>query len=527
MYPDITFEMQFDGTNWTNVTADLVGSISGKYGILANGPTDRVGDVGKISFTLNNSQINSARLIGYYSPGHTNCRAGFDYGLAVRLTVTFEGNTKQMIGSVTDIRPIPGLYRERQTLVECSDWFYMAENHELDAPDFTTNKNIGEIVTLIVANMATPPAAVTYNTGSETFSTVFDTVTSRTTAITEFTKLALSELGYIYMTDGGRTLMVEGRETRNNNPAVESLEGGYLLKSDGGYLLWSDDSKILLSQDGSAAIFDNSAQQADISYGKQLYNRIKATSYPRRISAAPVVLYQLSSPMELKAGITKTFTGRYIDINGISKTITGKDMITPAATTDYLMNTLADGLGTNLTANLTVTADYGMSEVAYTITNTGGTDGFVTKLQARGTGIYIDAQSDYIAEDSTSILKNGIKTLTLDMKYQDDPTVPVGAANVWLYQYKDPRASINTIQMMANANRQNMVGFILLEPGDRIRLIEDVSGISADYIINGLEYEIFGKIIHFTWHVRAAFFDSYNFAIWDTSEWEDGTTWGF
>ena len=99
-YPSaITVEVELDGVDagWTDISDDVLPPVHGTYGILGNGPTDRVAGTGTMTFTLNNSVSNSGGLAGYYSPGHTNCLSGFEAGIGVRLGVTYDGKTRYKI----------------------------------------------------------------------------------------------------------------------------------------------------------------------------------------------------------------------------------------------------------------------------------------------------------------------------------------------------------------------------------------------------------------------------------------------
>lgn len=63
VYSDYFIEAKLDGTNWTDITADVIGEIKFSYGIPGSSPVDRVGTPGKIEFSLNNSEANSAGLV--------------------------------------------------------------------------------------------------------------------------------------------------------------------------------------------------------------------------------------------------------------------------------------------------------------------------------------------------------------------------------------------------------------------------------------------------------------------------------
>ncbi|MFA5154415.1 MAG: hypothetical protein WC554_17860, partial [Clostridia bacterium] len=95
IYPDsIKLEMQFAGTAgaWTDVTDDVIRAtpITCTYGIQDSSPLARVASTGTFNFSLDNSELNSAGLVGYYSPGHTNCRSGFAAGITVRFSIVYD-----------------------------------------------------------------------------------------------------------------------------------------------------------------------------------------------------------------------------------------------------------------------------------------------------------------------------------------------------------------------------------------------------------------------------------------------------
>lgn len=534
-------EAKFDGINWTDITSDVIETISFKYGILGSGPLDRIGDPGEIIFMLNNTESNSGGKTGYYTPGHPYCRAGFTVGLPIRLTLTYDGATKtKFYGTIPGdgINIQSGRYSTRSVKVTVKDWMYQSTIHELVSPAFTTNKTISEIVALILANMEKQPLGTDYRTGYETFGSVFDTTKSTTRAMTEFAKVAFSELGFIYITRGtsDEVLRVEGLYTRNDEVGtatpipVLSTSTPYLITESGDYLTTESGDRLLADTVETPA-FDNSMYDISTPYGKELYNRIKATAYPRVIDAASTtILFSLTSVVEISAGATVTFTGRYRDPSGLYQTVAGMDMQAPVATTDYLMNANAGGTGTNLTASLTVSPVFGVSDVIYTLTNTSGTKGYVTKLNAVGRGIYTDKPVDFVIEDADSIALVGPSQMTIDMKYQDNPLASQGIAAFLLDSYKDAKVIPDKVSFYANANNTLMSSFIYLEPGDRINhLKEEVSNTDADYFIQGIEASIEpGGFIKYTWYIRNAGFDTFNFAIWDTSLWDaTNSTWGF
>jgi len=532
IYADYVVEAQFNGVDWTDISTDIVSDIGFKYGIFGGGPLDRVGEPGEMTFSLNNSPTNSGKVQGYYTPGGTYCRTGFTVGLPVQITFTYDGVDKtKFYGTIPSdgIRVQTGRYSERTVEVTVKDWMHQALIHEMVSPALAENKTMPEAAALVVANMVKQPLATDYRTGSENLNTVFDVLRTTTRALSEFRKLANTELGFIYITrkTGKEVLRVEGRYTRNDEVKTASTipvptdEVNNLVDENGDYLV-DENGNYLVDSAVYAPTFDNSMYEMSAPFGQMLYNRIKTTAYPRIIdAAATTVLYSLTSPVSVGA-TPVTFTARFSDPNRLYDNVAGMNMVTPVATTHYKAYQNSDGTGTNLTANFTVSATYGAIDVQYTISNS-GTPGYLTFLQAVGKGIYIPDPVDYVAEDADSIALVGPMQLNFDMKYQDDPTASVGVADTILAQSKDGKLMPEKAEFYANRTATLMASFLFLEPGDRVSISEEVSDSASDYFIQGVEGKVGrAKEISFPWYLRDAGYDTCDYSKWDGTDSTDG-----
>ena len=505
-------EAKLDSENWTDISADWVGKTRSTSGIRSNSPLDLVATSGSLDFYLNNSADNSAGLLGYYSPGHTNCRAGFDRGLSVRLSVCYDGiEAYKFQGRVNGIEPTFGEYGERRTHVTAGDWMDSSASGELNSPTLQENKTFAEIVAAIVANMDVQPEATEYTTGGDVYSTVFDTTISTTRAMSEFAKAARSEMGYVYVTHtrtSGEILTVEKRGDREliteptDLPIATDQSDKYLLEGGGNILL--EGGGDLLIQSTEKAIMD-APYRLRTSWGANQYNKIRVTAYPREIStSSDDVLYVLQEKMELKHGETQEFDISYRDPNEKAVTVAAKEMQAPVANTDYTMNTKSDGTGTDLTANLSITVDYSATGAHYSVTNTHATKtGYITLLQARGRGIYLYDSVDAIATDTAANLaKYGQYPLNLSANYVDSLVRAQTMADYLLAAQKEPYVSIEEIQFVGNRDSKSMMAFLYGEIGKRVNLNESQTGINGDYFINGTEFEVNpGGVVYYTWYV--------------------------
>ena len=507
LFDSITHEIMFNGSDWTDVSSDVL-SCSWKKGIMRNGPNDRVANTGVLKLALNNSASNSQTTEGAYSPGNASVRTGFDTGIMYRLSFVKEGVTfYKFHGRIKSIDPVPGSYESRITKVVVHDYMGIASSHALSLLTHQTNKSMDEVMPLIVANMPIAPLSNSYASGASTFPTVFDTTKENTKAVAEFKKLAMSEQSFVYVkgnTTDGETLVSESRTGRTGSEntllSVSTSESGFLLQENGDYILQETGDKIILNAMQSASFDNTMLPSSKISWGKYLYNQVKGISFPREVGDSNEVLFTLQKVISLAPGETTTATrGTYRDPGGSAARVNGKNMVTPVAGTDYTANTEEGGGGADIKADLDISVTFGTESVEYTLTNNNAAIMYVTKLQFRGIKILLFDPTISLQEDSTSQATHGEKPLDVKMAYLDDPTVADSFTGGVLARFKDPVLSADNIKLNTGTSSMNMYGFLqLAEPGERGEFIEDVSGMSGDWFVNGYTAKIIsGKFVEY------------------------------
>jgi hypothetical protein len=152
---------------------------------------------------------------------------------------------------------------------------------------------------------------------------------------------------------------------------------------------------------------------------------------------------------------------------------------------------LSDGTGTNKTTSLTVSVVYGTEGATYTLRSSASTTCYITKLQARGYGIYTYATLESIIENTTSINSYGYSSETIHQQYQQNTVIGKTESYKILENYKQPRTILNNVQIQANKSEDFMWGFLLYDSGDMINIKEDQTGIDSDYYIHGVNFIIF------------------------------------
>lgn len=555
-FTDITVEFEYSTGVWTDVSDDIVSPITVRCGIKGNGPLDRVASTGTMTFTLENKD-------NAYTPNHIDCASGFAKGLPCRITVTYDSteNTK-FYGRVDRIRISKGsgiLYYTEVTVV---DYMNVLATHELQLPEFAEDERMDQVVMAIIDNMTIKPLSVEAYTSQDTFATVFDTTRPTQLALSEISKAAQSELGYVYVrneayndADYVTTLYVSGSGVTpvngtyyyyrqyNGKPIYRNEFTPVILawiSADNEWQFWdfgttiyyssTDDvaspdlvttwavdtygkapvptvvdansitgDEILVSvgryyrpkMTSKATFTDEDISGIELNYGEHYYNEVKTIVYPREVdSAATSVLFTLNRYIAIQPGATATVKGRFIDPNQEAVNVTGTDMVTPVATTDYLFNTASDGGGSDITADLGVVATYGANGVEYALTNNNAGLGYVTFLQARGKGIYTYNPVEYSQEYDTGIDADGRRTLTLQMPYQDNPLVGESFADTLLDLYKTKRLEVSGITYEAGKSATLIEYFRDLYVGDRITLNLSDLGIEGDYFIQGADFVV-------------------------------------
>jgi hypothetical protein len=465
-----------------------------------NNPLTRVASTGSMTVTLNNST-------GIYSPNGVSALAGWKKGIPFKMVITFEGEDKEFKYYISDI-DAKSDNKNKKAIVTVVDWLDYAARHPIVNPGIQTDKRGDELLTTLLGLVEVDPDATAFDTGTETFPTILDTVTSQTKAYTEAVKVALSELGYVYLKKDG-TLVFESSTHRDGWNTVDVIplsneDSGFLLKEDGGFLLKEDGGKIILNKSSTASFDNTNISDYEAPYGKHVINRLTVYANPRKLSAAPEILFTLDEPIAIGSGQTVTIKGSYSNPTG-GLPINAQDMVTPVITTDYLVNTLKNGTGTNISADLVLTStSYGTEGFTHQVKNNNANNGYVTKYNCRGTGIYIYNQIEHAASNAASITEFESEAEILNQKYKNDLYSGKVFSESIVDEKNQPRTVLNSITFYANKSGANMAAFLYSDIGSLHYVDMDDEGLSGNYYIQGIEYRILGGIIMVKWIVALA-----------------------
>lgn len=477
--PAITVEF-YDGAAWQDVSADVVGSFQYGHGLLSPSPTDRVSPPGMLECEMDNSAANSGAKLGYYSYDHANVRTGWRIGAKLRVKIVSGGNTRYDLYRIKDIQPAPGLYASRRVAVTAVDYMDEFEIRKLTALTVQTGKRGDELLTTLVASMPIAPTATSYDTGLYLLPYAFhDDEDENTYCVTVLQKIGQSDLSYIYVdgnATGGETLHYEQPQKRYTTTA-------------------------------SAATFSNTMIEMDLGHGRDdIYNNIKVTTNPVEVGTAIEVVASVPAEIPLEPSEHKIITLRYID-SSTDRRISAINLQTATAGTDYNFSSRSGTQSGDLNGSLTAVFTQGANSVSADLTNGSATQkGYVLPLQARGNKVTTNNKVESISKDTTSINTYGERTLNFNMPYQSSANVGKVVADELLRRTKDEHTQIKSITYNANRNSTFMGYALTLFIGSRITVTETVSGVSTDFFVNGMEFNVDpGKILNVTYYLERAF----------------------
>ena len=492
-------ELELSAGVWTDVTADVRSNapIQASYGIFGHGPLDRTAGEGTMSFALDNSEGNSNSAVGYYSPGHASVRTGFELGISVRFTIlygvyydtelydvfTYGAHWVKFVGRVTSITVDADPKGPRTTTCEAKDFIYLAGQHKLSLVAVKTDRRSDLLVGDILDDMASvdQPTTRSLSSGQETFAYAMDDlVDEKSTALAAIQKATLSEFGYAYTLgaeDGtGDIFKFEDRHDRVGDPVDYDLS----------------------AEPVSHITVDRPLDK--------VYNRVRTSSYPRKVGVAAERVYNMDHDLEIAAGATQVIEARYVDPDNPDTRVSATSLITPTGTDFEFGSSSGDG-NDQLHASLGITMTAGANAASLSLVNNAGVTGYVNKMQIRGTIIRLYEPVLIVANDSSSQTSYGLRETNLVLPYQNNPLVADDFGALVLAFYKNPRNYITEYSIAADKSVALGNVATRAEPGDRVTIPANTpTGVaSGDYYVHGVKISaIPPTILLVTWSLVLA-----------------------
>jgi len=491
-----------------DLAPDVVSPIKYQYGIVGIKPTDRVADIGTIKFSLNNND-------GDYLP---TSGSGWGRNAWIILNVTYyadlpqEMSSTRFIGKISDIQiknPIGKLPVVEVTAVDAMNDFVNFPNplqEILYSQTFYTGTEY--LINLIPGdaslywNPVNPRISDVYHYGMlgfETFLTICDTE-EKATIFGEMNKMALSELGYAYLTfqNNKTNINVENRYYREDTDytyfPMFSSDSGKIETEIPENLLQEDGYYLVLDEETYTSFSDNMTDYS-VDYGSNIINQFSVKAYPRTIQSASSVLFNQEQMLEIMPYEYIYLKVTYSDPSGQSNRTAGSGI----SQYHEMWLDYGDPPYGDISGDLSV----GFVDIDHNISSYGAfssilrlysshpiDDGYITTLQLRGYAVSFYNPIESIQHDADSIELYGTYAETLDQKYKTDTADGTTYASEILAAESEPRKVLKSITFIPNVSTSLMSSYLYNDIGDKIHVeISDI-GIDGDYFIQHIDTNI-------------------------------------
>jgi hypothetical protein len=290
---------------------------------------------------------------------------------------------------------------------------------------------------------------------------------------------------------------------------IESTEGGFIRESKDGKIVFDNRHHRL-----AGVGLTSQATYSDASGAARVYSRLSQddplphifnifeTEVQTYTTGSVAVLWTLSesgaSSPSISPGVARTWTARYPTSATANNARGVNAWTTTASTTDMTANSAADGSGTNMTSDVGISVSKSSETMAVTLTNNGSVPAYITKLQARGTGITADDPATINQEDATSKTSFGKRTWPARTKFIPDTDEALDWADFNLSVYKDPTA---VLRMSYFANRDtNAINEMLdRDISERVTVVAANTAdlaINRDFFIESVQHKIDANRLH-------------------------------
>ena len=309
--------------------------------------------------------------------------------------------------------------------------------------------------------------------------------------------------------DAGQTTMTRfwfGKQSALSGiRKIEDTEGGFLREGPNGYIIFEDREHRLVTPHTVSQASYSDASAASLSY--EAIQQADPWSDVYNLFEAPIQLYSVgaladlwtlaasgaSSP-SIPAGESRTFWANFPTLDQSAQALAVDAWTTPVATTDYTANSQADGLGSNLTASVSVAVSKFANSMKITLTNGHATStAYITLLKARGTPVNALDVFTMKAEDETSQDDFGIRTFPHPGEFV--PTAQEGQdwADFNLAIYKDPIPRL-AVTLNAQRNAATLLECLTRDVSDRVSVIATGTrtklGIAEDFFVEAVSHRI-------------------------------------
>ncbi len=495
VYFDLTGSRLFNGAN-DDVSA-YVKRVVTQHGMTA--PGERMGRSATCDLTLRNAS-------GKFSPQRGTALAGLTVGIAVKVTMTYGGVTRQLfIGRIDALQPVPGTRNERHAFVRCYGFMAALAKEEVFLPTQTQVTTDAALSTLLEKTTQQPPWITTWRIGVSGFSEIG--VTTKVGGVSQYFVNETGQTTLDYVGDNWH----DGVSAYSAIAEVLDGEAGWLFEdTDGKLHFWNRNHLYKQLIAGSSATFDGAQfTGAEYQYGQTLVNGVQLTFNPRLVGSSNEVLGTLGQELFIPANGSAQTTIRFD--SGSGNKISALSALTPSRYLDYRARhyggnalTVRRNAAKDFTKYVDCAMNLGADRADLTFINHYGAPLVVLAgAQVRGIKLTDFGNQRADAFDAASIASYGKQMKKLDAPAINDAAFARNMAN-WLVQYfKTPLGNLTGMAFMANSNAAAMAQARDRLIGDVVTISETQVGVSAGtYVVVGMRHEITPREHRLKWSLE-------------------------
>ncbi len=370
----------FDGSNEAKYTIGL-STDRGRQSYIRVSDDDKA--VGFEHVQIGRAVITFKNLNDRFTPGNTSSDLypNVQRGRAVRIRSFYNGVFKPiMAGKIADVKVFTGKRNQVQLVVEGAMKKLATADTKISVQQ---NVDIDDAIGLILDEAGWPTL---WGRSLEDTSDVLSYWWSNNKAITEINNLADAELGVFFEAADGKATYYSRHHS--NTPILT------------------------LTQE------ELSTDIEELQPREVIRNKINVISHPPILRTSVVLWTLADTPLILAGESLNSGNGVFATYQYNNNAVSAVNVITPAPTTDYLVNTAPDGSGIDLTSSCTVTefTDFGTASKII-IENNSLFDGYLVLLKVRGDAIDQSSPSRVTIEDTDSQDDFEVLEFTLDSEW--------------------------------------------------------------------------------------------------------------
>ena len=490
---DLNDDGDYTDTN-ENITTYVKPGSSWQIGFAQ--PYDTIARAATATLILNNADQR-------FSPEYTSgtLYPNFTRGKRIKISANYSSTDYDLfVGRISNITPQANTKGPRETTITVQGFLREAQLAEVFVP-IMENVTADEALAVVMEASAIYPPALgkVWRLGITGF-----TELETNTILADSADIFSAEVGINTFTIIGDE-WDEGVSLYGALRDIAGREAGRIFVSrDGVITLWN--AHHFITKNSSDQTFTQDAfTEMTYGFGSGVINNVIVQARPRTIGTVPETLAELDKAIKIGKGKTKAVSFRYRDTS-IDATISGKDVITPVATTDYTANANEDGTGTDYTDAVTIKViEIHANRARFEFTNGGPVDVWLQpSSKVRGIKITDFGIIDAEAEDETSIGTYQRHKFTYPF-IMDDLDVAQQMANYYVSLWKDPAGRVTSVTIPTYRDATLLTQALTRTIGDRITISESQTGLTTvDYFIIGERWDLQGGMVFLTWLLEPA-----------------------